>query len=107
MVKKRSKVDPDLFASTEVEREPSSTTAPEEELARATYYLRPDLKDAITRRATDLGLPASQLAMFLLSEGLRRLDAGDVDPSPHLTRSDSPRFRHNLEIADWYYTGDE
>lgn len=106
MVKKRAKVDQDLFAGTETEKKTSPAPAQEEELTRATYYLTSELKDAVMRRATDLGIPASQLAMFLLSDGLKRFDAGETDATPYLTRSESPKFRHNLETGDWYYADD-
>jgi hypothetical protein len=105
MAKKRAKVDRDLFESTEVTKDKQE--AKEEELTRATYYIPPEQKEAVTRRATDLGIPASQLAIFLLSDALQRFDASEIDPSAHLTRSDSPKFRNNLAFGDWYYAGDD
>lgn len=107
MAKKRAKVDQDLFASTETgKKAPTPPARDEEELVRTTYYLTLELKDAVMRRATDLGIPASQLALFLLSDALKRFDAGETDATPYLTRSESPKFRHNLETGDWYYAGD-
>lgn len=67
---------------------------------RATYDISPALKNAIVKRATRLGIPASQLAHFLLLHALRDLDAGKIDPEPYLTESDSPRFRNNLDLTD-------
>lgn len=71
--------------------------------ARAAYDLTAEMKDTIKRRAYFLGIPASQLALFLLADGLQRLDAGEIDPTPYLEESTSPKFRHNLAFDDWYH----
>ena len=70
---------------------------------RATYDMTPELKDRIARKATELGIPASQLAMFMLCDGLARLENEEIDPTPFLTRSESPKFRNNLAFGDWYW----
>ena len=71
--------------------------------SRATYDMTQELKDRIARKATDLGIPASQLAMFMLCDGLARLENGEIDPAPFLTRSESPKFRNNLTLGEWYW----
>jgi hypothetical protein len=121
MVKKRAKVseavaemgglNPDLFASTGADSgEKAAPAAPVKPggsgrvLYRASYDMTAELKTAVAQRATRLGIPASQLAMFLLSDALRRLDSGDIDPAPFLVESESPKFRFNLALdADWYF----
>ncbi len=74
---------------------------------RATYDLTPELKERIVRKATDLGISTSQLALFMLSDALDRLDRGAIDPTPFITRSDSPKFRNNLPLGDWYWLKDD
>lgn len=119
MAKNRSKVSErkeeiapaarDLFAATEPDRkkEQERQRQRNRQAKRAVYDLTEGLKTAVTRRSVRLGIPASQLAQFLLSDSLRRFDAGEIDPSPYLTPSESPRFRNNLEIDDdWYYEGE-
>lgn len=112
MVKKRAKVsdqagelgavNPDLFAATSPPGE-KKPDRPDRILKRATYDLTPELKTAVAKRATRLGIPASQLAMFLLCDALQRYDAGDIDPTPYIEESDSPKFRNVLSIGDWYH----
>jgi len=115
MVKKRAKVsdqaeqmgavNPDLFAATATEEKKQKR--PDRVLYRASYDMTPDIKQAVATRATRLGIPASQLAMFLLSDALRRYDAGEINPRPFLVESDSPKFRNNLEIdSSWYFEGE-
>lgn len=65
---------------------------------RATYDISAELKAAIAERATRLGIPASQLAHFLLVHAWRRLEAGELDPEPFLEPSSSPAFRNTLDI---------
>lgn len=117
MAKKRAKVsdqaaelggvNPDLFAATSPPPdEERKTKRPDRVLYRAAYDMTEDLKTAVVVRATRLGVPASQLAMFLLSDALRRFDAADIDPRPFLSPSTSPKFRNNLEIDPaWYFEG--
>jgi hypothetical protein len=111
MAKKRAKVDPSLFGGTDLftKTEPDEKQERERQrqrrrlTRRATYDITPELKDAVSTRATRLGIPASQLAMFLLADSLQRYDAGAVDPKPFLVESNSPRFRNNLAFGDWYW----
>jgi hypothetical protein len=109
MAKKRAKLDVDfseqaaaagLFDKTEPAR--PAAKSEKRKHGRAVYDLPPHIKTAVSKRATRLGIPASQLAAFLLNDGLQRLDAGDIDPSPYIVESESPRFRHNLDFNDWY-----
>ena len=109
MAKKRAKISPtNLFDKTEYgQTKPAlKDKRINRTKTRATYDLTVELKTAVSDRATKLGIPASQLAAFLLCDALQRFDAGDIDPTPYLTQSDSPRFRSTLEIDDWYYLGD-
>ena len=111
MARKRAKVDPALFGETDVFASTEPDERQEQErrrqrrrlVRRATYDITPELKKAIARRATRLGIPASQLAMFFLVDALGRYDAGAIDPHPFLVESDSPRFRNNLALGDWYH----
>lgn len=108
--KKRAKVDinfgdqVDLFARTEpdTKQEREQQRNRDRLTQRATYDLTPELKEAVVQRATRLGIPASQLAMFLLCDGLRRYDSGEIDPQPYLEESTSPKFRNNLLFDTWY-----
>lgn len=124
MVKKRSKIEEDLFADTtrEEEQEPMSDleqqapeaqrdskargpkrkTPPERLRKRASYDLSVELKESIAQRATELGISASQLAHFLLLNAWKRLEKGELDPTPYLTPSDSPAYRHKLEVDSLY-----
>ena len=111
MAKKRAKVsdqaeelasNQDLFAKTDTKQQ--ATKRPDRVLSRASYDMTPEIKTAVAKRATMLGLPASQFAMFLLSDALRRFDAGEIDPRPFLINSPSPKFRHNLEMSNqWFF----
>lgn len=69
---------------------------------RAAYDMTPELKTAVQQRANELGISASQLAMFLLSDALERFDGGEIDPRPYLGAATSPKYRHSLEFGDWY-----
>lgn len=76
----------------------SSRKTKKERLAgRATYDLSPELKEAIADRATQLGLPASQLAHFLLLNAWHAMERGELDPEPYLQPSSSPAFRHVID----------
>ena len=102
-----AKVNSDLFAPTVLAPEARKTKRPDRVLYRASYDMTEDLKTAVATRAIRLGVPASQLAMFLLSDALRRFDAGDIDAQPFLVSSTSPKFRNNLEIDPaWYFEGE-
>lgn len=110
MAKKRAKISPtNLFDKTE--QQDDSTTSKQARSAkpqteggnvRAVYDFSSHVKNAVADRATRLGIPASQLAAFLLNDALQRLDTGAIDPTPFLVESESPRFRNNLEFDDWY-----
>ena len=67
---------------------------------RAAYDLTPELKQRIKQTATRLQIPASQLARFLLIDGMERLENRLIDPSPHLVESDSPRYRYNIDFSE-------
>lgn len=95
--KRKGDVSGDLFAQTEPEAEEPAEEKPEKKDARATYYISQRLKDEIHRRAVALGISDSQLAWYMLMDGLERLDAGEIDPTPHLIPSSSPAYRHNID----------
>lgn len=68
-------------------------------VGRATYDLGEELKEAIRRESVELGVPASQLAKYLL---LYAWDfyVGEEIPRPTLLRSDSPKFRHTIDFGE-------
>lgn len=68
-------------------------------MGRATYDIGKDLKDAIHRESVDLGVPASQLAKYLLLYAWDFYLNGDI-PEPPTSRSDSPRFRNTIDFAE-------
>lgn len=108
MAKKRAQINEqfrgaNILAKTTTEAKAERGRDRDRLESRATYDMTPELKDRIARKATELGIPASQLAMFMLSDALTRLESGEIDPTPFLTRSESPKFRNNLAFGDWYW----
>ena len=111
MAKKRAQISGQEFPGANILAKTTTDTKSDRERgrnkerldSRATYDMTQELKEAIVRKATDLGIPASQLAMFMLCDGLARLENGEIDPTPFLTRSESPKFRNNLAFGDWYW----
>jgi hypothetical protein len=61
-------------------------------VGRATYDIGQDLKQAI-----ELGVPASQLAKYLLLYAWDFYLREEI-PSPTLLRSDSPKFRNTIDF---------
>lgn len=81
------------------EEQESKRKTPKERLQkRATYDISAELKQAIADRATQLGIPASQLAHLLLLHAWHQLEVGEIDPEPYLEPSTSPAFRNNLNV---------
>ncbi|MCA9935179.1 MAG: hypothetical protein KC415_14695 [Anaerolineales bacterium] len=71
---------------------------PKKRLAgRATYDIGVELKQAIYRESIELGVPASQLAKYLLLYAWDFYVSGDI-PEPALEKSDSPKFRNRVEF---------
>lgn len=68
-------------------------------VGRATYDLGQDLKDALQRESVDLGVPASQLAKYLLLYAWDFYSKGEIPP-PTLLRSDSPKFRNTIDFGE-------
>lgn len=68
-------------------------------VGRATYDLGQELKEAIHRESVELGVPASQLAKYLL---LYAWDfyIKEMIPPPTLLRSDSPKFRYTISFEE-------
>ena len=67
-----------------------------EGLARIQYDIPKELKKQIHERAVEIGVPDSQLAAYLMKHGMELLESGKIDPTPHLEKSTSPKFRFNL-----------
>jgi hypothetical protein len=64
---------------------------------RATYDIGPELKKAIYRESVELGVPASQLAKYLLLYAWDYYVNAEI-PQPALEKSDSPKFRNRIEF---------
>ena len=67
---------------------------------RATYDLPAGMKDEITEIAKENETTASQVAAFLLNEGLKLLDEGLIDLDEHKEESTSIRWKYTLRIDD-------
>lgn len=68
-------------------------------VGRATYDIGSELKQVIERESIELGVPASQLAKYLLLYAWDFYVRGEI-PAPSLERSTSPKFRNNIEFDD-------
>jgi hypothetical protein len=66
-------------------------------VGRATYDIGEELKQAIRLESIDLGIPASQLAKYLLLYAWDFYANEDI-PQPVLERSDSPKFRNRIKF---------
>lgn len=66
---------------------------------RATYDIGKELKDAIYEESLNLGVPASQLAKYLLLYAWDDYVQEEI-PVPTLRRSDSPKFRNTIDFAE-------
>jgi hypothetical protein len=66
---------------------------------RATYDIGPELKEAIRQESIDLGVPASQLAKYLLLYAWDFYVNQEI-PEPPLRRSESPRFRNVIDLGE-------
>lgn len=66
-------------------------------VGRATYDIGQELKEALHRESVDLGVPASQLAKYLLLYAWDFYLNEDI-PAPTLLRSDSPKFRNTIDF---------
>lgn len=66
-------------------------------IGRATYDIGKDLKEAIWDESVNLGVPASQLAKYLLLYAWDFYTQGEI-PAPPLLPSDSPKFRANIDF---------
>ena len=77
---------------------PAKNKTPKSRLVgRATYDIGQELKEAIYSESVDLGVPASQLAKYLL---LYAWDSyiNEGIPAPTLVRSGSPKFRNTIDF---------
>lgn len=68
-------------------------------VGRATYDIGQELKDVLQQESVDLGVPASQLAKYLLLYAWDFYLRGEIPP-PTLLRSDSPKFRNTIDFAE-------
>jgi hypothetical protein len=79
-------------------RRPSKNRTPKSRLVgRATYDIGQELKEVILEESIDLGIPASQLAKYLLLYAWEFYVKGEI-PTPPLQRSDSPKFRNTIDF---------
>lgn len=102
MAKKRAKVDPDLFSSTE--RGPVQQPTPKADQrvdlkGRVTWQVGGQLKELIRQEAVRLGVPQSQLARYLLTIAWNDYVDGRVAPPP-LFPSDSPAYRNVIDFEE-------
>ncbi len=80
-------------------RSNAAKSTPKSRLAgRATYDIGFDLKEAIRRESIHLGIPASQLARYLLLYAWDDYANNDI-PSPTLLPSDSPAYRNVIDFS--------
>lgn len=66
-------------------------------VGRATYDIGQELKEALLRESIELGVPASQLAKYLLLYAWDFYLKEDI-PAPAMSRSDSPKFRNTIDF---------
>lgn len=66
-------------------------------VGRVTYDIGKELKDVILDESINLGVPASQLAKYLLLYAWEFYVNGEIPP-PSLNRSGSPKFRNTIEF---------
>jgi hypothetical protein len=78
-------------------RKPKNRTPASRLEGRATYDIGKEMKDIILQESIDLGVPASQLAKYLLLYAWDFYVNGDI-PTPTLNRSDSPKFRNTIDF---------
>ena len=79
-------------------RRPGKNRTPRSRLVgRATYDIGQELKEVILEESIDLGIPASQLAKYLLLYAWEFYVKGEIPPPP-LQRSDSPKFRNTIDF---------
>ncbi len=66
------------------------------------YDLPPGMKDKLTAIANELSVPPSHVAAFLLADAFKRLDSGDIDPTPHLEPTKSLKHNYRINAKDWH-----
>ncbi len=64
-------------------------------IKRVTYEIGPELKKTIYEESLELGVPASQLAKYLLLYAWDFYAKGTIPP-PELSKSNSPKYRNNI-----------
>jgi len=78
---------------------PKRQTPVERLRARVTYDIGADLKEAIRSESVRLGVPASQLARYLLLFAWDDYTNGRIDP-PALFPSDSPAYQNIIDFGE-------
>lgn len=68
---------------------------------RVNLDLPPGLKKQVFDLAEAEGVPASQIVAFLLIDGIRRLQSGELITDPYRRPSGSPRYTWNLDIEEF------
>lgn len=113
-LRRRKVIDPSTAEILEgVERKQSDAHLPQDERlrkvkerkkakarlpGRVNWDLPPNLKQRIVALAERNRVPTSQVAAFLLVDGLERLDAGEIDFDSYKVPSNSPRYDWNLAL---------
>lgn len=67
---------------------------------RVNWDLPIELKTRVKSLAAEHVVPESQVAALFIADGLRRLDAGEIDLDDYKTPSDSPRYDANLILDE-------
>ena len=93
----RPRVAPPAAAEKRAPRRRKNRTPKSRLVGRATYDIGRDLKEVISQESIDLGVPASQLAKYLLLYAWDFYTKGEIPP-PSMTRSDSPKFRNTIDF---------
>ena len=84
---------------TAVSRRPKNKTPRSRLVGRATYDIGQELKEALRHESIELGVPASQLAKYLLLYAWDFYLKEEIPPPP-LLRSDSPKFRNTIDFGE-------
>ena len=108
MAKKRAKVNTELFSGSDdlfwrtedrAVAAPKKATTRQRLEGRATYDIGAELKEAIREESVRLGVPASQLARYLLLLAWNDYMNGDIAP-PTLLPSQSPAYRNVVQFPE-------
>lgn len=90
---------PTSAKETDLSRLNKNKTSKSRLAGRVTYDIGSELRQVIERESIDLGVPASQLAKYLLLYAWDYYTKGEIPP-PSLERSNSPKFRNTIEFEE-------